>query len=429
MARAEIRGKVSMDAKGVQVGLAQARQAATTFRMQMASAAGALAGAVSVVAIADQARRSLEWAGNIKDLSVAAGLTTTQFQALAASGAKVGVSQDMVATMSSRVTQLLGEAKGGSDSAQKAFAALGITFAELQTMSPEAVLMAVAQQASGAEEGSAQLAAAMDVLGTKSGPRLKQLLAELAAKGFPQLADEARKAGLLIEEGMINKLDRIGDKLDVIAMKVRTSLGSAFGWVVTKIEEASTGLGLLYETATNKGVDWDDAAGSDVVGAQPEEPPKKPAASPPGMLLQSEEEKKLAGQRQKEIQTANENAIEEANREADARFEARRRKADTEYADFQATRKEEKERETERQEDIAGAKKRLEEVKEGKGMGGISPISADEMTRIGALASSEASPMLRVAERGMKIQEEIRDIMKKVPNEISHEIAKYMGLA
>src|SRR5438309_2654093 len=98
------------------------------------AAVSGLFAAFTVGLLAEQVKKSLEYAGSLAEVSRTLGVTTKDLQTFRYAASQSGVAQDQLEIGLRRLTISLGKAKLGSEAQAKAFQAIGISAAQLRNM-------------------------------------------------------------------------------------------------------------------------------------------------------------------------------------------------------------------------------------------------------------------------------------------------------
>jgi hypothetical protein len=181
---------------------------------------GLTAAAVAYKALAI-ATDSGKLASEIKALSAEANLSTDAFQALKLSALEFNVSQETIVRGAVALRKNLEEAaKNGASPLNDRLRALNLTAAGLQALAPERQFEVIGRSIAFATDKEAAFAAAVELLGTKSAPKLIEFLKTIGLEGFDELAKKTRALMLTPEE--LDQLDRAGNAWQRIgeAMKV-----------------------------------------------------------------------------------------------------------------------------------------------------------------------------------------------------------------
>ncbi|TXL70102.1 hypothetical protein FHP25_35870 [Vineibacter terrae] len=157
-------------------------------------------------------RQIMDTVGGLGELAQQLGISTTALQAYQTAALQSGVKAQQFEQSLIKLNRTMGDALGGDKKSIEAFSELGVRILDVngKLRSSDSILAEVARRvmALGTE---AEKTAAMNKLFGESGARLLPMLPELA-KGVGQLTAEARAAGTLIEQGVIDKLDKASDQ-------------------------------------------------------------------------------------------------------------------------------------------------------------------------------------------------------------------------
>lgn len=198
-------------------------------REAIRSAGAQLAAFFSVDFLVRQVSQVVEYAGAISDMAARVGVATDFLQeadfAARQTGAALG---DVVAGLRELQRSQAAAMANGSSSDANAFAALGISLEEVRRLGAEELFRRVARAIQEGEASGRQMEAVMQVLG-----RSATTLLPAMRQGFSDFAAQAREAGLVIEEDLIQKLDEAGDRMDVVAARMRTG----FAWIGGKLAD------------------------------------------------------------------------------------------------------------------------------------------------------------------------------------------------
>ena len=187
-----------------------------------------------------------EFAGALTDASEAMGITTDALQELHGAFGRSGASSETVNKGIVKLSESLTTAKSGGESAEKmvkTFQALGVTWEEISTLSPDQILMRIAASAKDAKDPAERLSLIMDVLGKSgskmagglnSGEEALRKLREETSKVSKEDAAEIAKAG--------DFLDRLGTGMKVKGAKI---LGAVLSGDTGRIKREL----ILYEEA------------------------------------------------------------------------------------------------------------------------------------------------------------------------------------
>jgi hypothetical protein len=167
--------------------------------------AGASAVASGLLSLEDR----VETLGNTADKL---GVSFEFIQTLEEAGNRSGVSIESVSTAFGKLQKTLAGADEESKAATTALSKLGISFTDLENLSPEEQIRLIAEQLQGIDDPAKRTAAAMQIFG-KSGADLLPLFAQLG----PAANDIERLGGALtaIDRG---RIDDFGDGIDALGV-------------------------------------------------------------------------------------------------------------------------------------------------------------------------------------------------------------------
>ena len=167
--------------------------------------AGASAVASGLLSLDDR----VETLGNTADKL---GVSFEFIQTLEEAGNRSGVSIESVSTAFGKLQKTLAGADEESKAATAALSKLGISFTDLENLSPEEQIRLIAEQLQGIDDPAKRTAAAMQIFG-KSGADLLPLFAQLG----PAANDIERLGGALtaIDRG---RIDDFGDGIDALGV-------------------------------------------------------------------------------------------------------------------------------------------------------------------------------------------------------------------
>ena len=173
-----------------------------------AAALGAAAGLTGIVLKAADA------AGQLTDLSVKTGISTTKLQEFAFVGGQIGVSAETISGSLARLTRSMGSAQEGTGKAADAFIKLGISVFDYSgnLRDSEDVFKDTLAALSEIENEAERDALAMEIFG-KSAMELNPLI-KASADEMANMAIKARELGAVVAEEDIAALDNFGDTLD-----------------------------------------------------------------------------------------------------------------------------------------------------------------------------------------------------------------------
>lgn len=188
----------------------------------MAAAAAAIAAVVK--GVQELGEMTLDVAAQADEYltqSAITGVPTEMLQAWDYAANLIDVSADTITGSMTKITKAMGDAAGGSESAQAAFAQLGVSITDQATgelRTAEEVFYDVIDALGQVENQTQRDAIAMDLMG-KSAQDLNPLIKQgsAALKGYAQ---EAETAGYILDQEQIKKLGEVDDAYQKLQLTI-----------------------------------------------------------------------------------------------------------------------------------------------------------------------------------------------------------------
>ena len=183
-------------------------------------------------------RESLKAAGDLEELAEQLGITTKGLQALQFAGVQNGLGMEALEKGVAKFSQKIGEAAGGSKQMIDALNELGVKILDSHgnLRSTETIMTEVAQAILKIEDPAKRTAAQVDFF-SKSGARFAPVLREIA-DGFNQMGEKATKAGAVISDDAIRKLDALNDSAARSSLKIRALFAETAAPIATAALDA-----------------------------------------------------------------------------------------------------------------------------------------------------------------------------------------------
>jgi len=190
----------------------------------MAAAAAAIAAVVKV--ITDLGQLTLDVAAQVDEYltqSAITGVPTEMLQAWDYAAGLIDVSAETITGSMTKITRAMGDAAGGSESAQAAFAQLGVSITDGsgQLRSAEEVFYDVIDALGQVENQTQRDAIAMDLMG-KSAQDLNPLIKQ-GSSALQEYAAEAKAAGYILDEEQTRKLGEVDDAYQKLQLTIEAN--------------------------------------------------------------------------------------------------------------------------------------------------------------------------------------------------------------
>lgn len=168
---------------------------------------------------------SVRLAGEIKTQSEALGVTTEAYQVLRQEFVKGGLDAGRMTMAMQAQVQSMAAAREGAGTAAQAYRSLGLTVAEIERLSPQDRLITVARAVESATDRTRAFQAAGQLLGQRNLPQLLNALQNLAKNGYDNVANSARRAGQVMTEDTVMRLDAAKEAIEQFQRGVTITTG------------------------------------------------------------------------------------------------------------------------------------------------------------------------------------------------------------
>ena len=199
---------LALDASKFAAGATQAEKSVNKLVSGIGSRLG---GYLGVGFLAHQAMGIIRYADTVDDMSKKLGIGTDQFQELQYAAQKTGASvESFTSALRTLIKTQQDAITGGAGSeAFKPFATLGLSFTELERLSPDQLLYRVGDAfRNGSQEGRD-----LDAVITLLGRGAMDLMGALK-EGLRDLGKEAHRLGQVMDEGIVAQLGAANDQLE-----------------------------------------------------------------------------------------------------------------------------------------------------------------------------------------------------------------------
>jgi hypothetical protein len=222
----EVKVEITANSSALATGLAKAQKNIQSFGKDVTTnitdkLAGAFTGGAVIAGIGALAagvlvagKSIMEFAGNLQDTSEQLGVTVEDLQGLHAAFRGGGASSDDVDKAMVKLTENMDAASKSAGPARDRFDQLGISFEQITSGDPKAVLLAFGDAVKNSKNPTETLAAVIDLLG-KSGKKLVPDLKQ-GSEALQELSDKADK----LANKDADAIAKFGDAVDVLKNKM-----------------------------------------------------------------------------------------------------------------------------------------------------------------------------------------------------------------
>lgn len=248
--------KLALDASGLDRGLQSATASLDRFAKQTGSV---LAGAFAFDRIISGFSSAIEKGDEFQDLANRFGITAESLQEIGNAASLSGGSVEDVAGAMNKLARNAGDAIGGNTKLEATFARIGVSFQDLQTLSPQDLFYKLSQAiSSGAIPANEQLAVASDLAGKSVGT-----LMETLRMGPDAIQTLGQSMGVMSNE-TISNLSELSDQIKIL----QQNMTMVFGNVASIINPFIKGMQDALEVAVMLGAAVIEAGKGNLKGAQ-----------------------------------------------------------------------------------------------------------------------------------------------------------------
>lgn len=250
MATAELKTKLTADTSQFDAGMIRARQSIVSFASgQVRQVAGMLGGAFAAGAIINFAKNTMAAADDLQDFAKALGVGVEELQALQLTAERAGIGADTLTAALRRIRKAQDDAIAGDGKTQKAFKDLGMSFKDIETMSPDRMFERIASSLNDNNATSSEGAAAGDILG-RSYQNLAGVMQDVAVKGLDPMVESLRAANQIMTEESVAAAAAMQAQYETMAKSITVSIQNAMVAIVKSIKTTAAFMGALVGGAS-----------------------------------------------------------------------------------------------------------------------------------------------------------------------------------
>ena len=241
---AQLKAVVGMDNSKYIAGTKGVDKANKGMKVSFSNVAKGLAAAFSVRAVISFSKSVIDLGSKLSDMATQTGMNVETLQAFEYAAINAGASVEDVRTASVKLSVAMGKANDGQKTYIDLFKRIGVEQGKLAGLNTEQALVEVAKALGRASQGSSEFGAALELIGTRSGVKLVEVLRDLNDKGLAEFIQQAKDAGVVIDEELIGKLDKAADKMAIFSRISK-------GWLAKTASDTVTGAGIVAEGIGN----------------------------------------------------------------------------------------------------------------------------------------------------------------------------------
>lgn len=209
---------------------------------KVVGAAQAFAGAMALDSLAGVAKRALDYASSLGEVSQQLGVSTRDLQTYRYAASQVGLEQGEMDAALGKLTRTLGEARGGSKAQVAAFEELGLQTDVMTGRISTAgdAIPRIADALSRVQDPATRARIEVDLFG-KSGQKLDTLLA--GGRGqIDQLSSAANRLGVVLSDQVIQQADEAADNLSAVKQVLEANIAHTVSANAGAISDLATQL-------------------------------------------------------------------------------------------------------------------------------------------------------------------------------------------
>ncbi|MET4696943.1 phage tail tape measure C-terminal domain-containing protein [Endozoicomonas lisbonensis] len=230
-------------------------QSGEVLKSTMIGVGGAIAGAFAVSSIQSYISVTMEAMDQTGKFAGRIGISTDALQGLRYAAGQAGVGMRDLDTSLQRMTRRVSEVADGTGVAQSALEELGLSATELNKLSPDQQLRAIAEAMRGVTSENDRLRLSVKLF-DQGGAGMVNLLAE-GSEGLQAMEDRARRVGRVLDAELIANVQDANDAIDDFQSVIGSTAQEMVGQLAPAIKttaEALTALVMDERTAAAAGM-------------------------------------------------------------------------------------------------------------------------------------------------------------------------------
>jgi hypothetical protein len=204
---ATLKAVLGLDSGPFKAGTRDAEGYAKRFGTTLSSVGRTLGFAFSAAAVISMGRAFVKWAGDLSEAAQNLGILTSDMMAFNAVALQGGLDIDQMQRLLAKLKNNVYDAAKGSETANKAFEAMGLSARDLAGLSLDEQLKAVAKAAFAT---GTPLTILTELFGVRVGPKAVAVLRDIAENGLPAVDEAAGRTADAVER----MTDRINSGLE-----------------------------------------------------------------------------------------------------------------------------------------------------------------------------------------------------------------------
>lgn len=242
----DVNVSLGLDQSSLESGLNKAKASVSSFAASLNGLKGSIVGAFSTGLMINFAKEAVSLGGKLNDLSGQTGISAERLQKLDFAAKQNGASIDDVSSALKKLSVNMFAGLNGNKQLLESFKSMGISVEDLKSKSADEIFLQIADAVKGSSDPTKTMSDVVTLLG-RSADSLIPLLAN-GASGIQAFGEQAAAAGLIIENGVIAKLDALGDKMEVFNARSKSMWASLATFYMDGFEGAKVELAQLQNS-------------------------------------------------------------------------------------------------------------------------------------------------------------------------------------
>ena len=219
--------------------------------------AGVIAAVAALATVVSRANAIIE----LQTFADTTGFAVTELDRMRFALGKLGVESDVTFDGIKTLTVALGELESlGTGPAQEGLQALGVSYSDIRTLSPEDQFLEISDAIAGATDKQVALAAAAKLFGEEAAARMVPALQAGSAE-LRRLADDGEAAGAVISEDLSNRarefqaaMSRVGENMDSFINSLTSLLLPVVTGIIDLFADLGDIIGILFPPSVLKAI-------------------------------------------------------------------------------------------------------------------------------------------------------------------------------
>jgi len=243
--------RLTLNASSFEAGLKRTSSVTKRWGSELAGGLkGQLGAAFGTAVLAAGAKNILDYGGKLSDLAATAKTSTRTLQEFEYAVSQNGGTLEDVAKAFGKLREAKQNALGGDQELMNIFKTLGISEADLQNNPVDKLFADIAETIRNTDFGDDEEPLLRRIMGKGASNLIPAFKA-----GISELREEFNALGLGIDDNIVSALDRAGDKMDALGIRLKgafapivADLATSVGWLFDKFEKGARVIGAISAT-------------------------------------------------------------------------------------------------------------------------------------------------------------------------------------